>query len=392
MTAVRYETARCAAMLFFITPGLSYGLFTSRLPFFKMATGAEQSDIGLLLLTLGAASVVGLVLASAVIPRFGIRSVLVPGLFGQLMALVAAGTATTLVFLIATFAFLGIFIGLTDVAMNQQGLELERRFHKPTMGTLHAGYAIGGILGSLLGALFARLDIGPFLNFLLPAAGLGLALFWAIQHILEISRSDKKEEKAPKEKLPWLLFFTGGLVFLAFEAEGACGDWGGLFLVKDKGATESAAALTYGTLTAAALVSRLTADRLRGRTGDFSLLFAGAGVALMGIVLVLAASETVSALTGFALAGLGLGPIVPMLYSLTGKMADVSSARASSVLSLMGYSGLLFCPPLYGWVAQYWDYPMIFVGVIVMLTLLVIGLDVVRRRFSQSSDECDGMR
>lgn len=81
-----------------------------------------------------------------------------------------------------------------------------------------------------------------------------------------------------------------------------------------------------------------------------------------------------------------------MLYSLTGKMADVSSARASSVLSLMGYSGLLFCPPLYGWVAQYWDYPMIFVGVIVMLTLLVIGLDVVRRRFSQSSDECDGMR
>ena len=384
MKTVRYEIVRWATMLFFITPGLSYGLVMSRMPFFKAITGANQSDIGLVLLMLGVTSVAGLVLASVAISRVGIRCVLLPGLFGQLAALVAAGTATSLLYLSITFAFLGFFIGLTDVAMNQQGLELERRFAKPAMSTLHAGYAVGGILGSFFGALFAKFEITPFLNFLMPSTGLSLALFWAVRHMVKINYSDNKVGETQKEKLPWVLFFTGALVFLAFEAEGACGDWGSLFLVHNKGATESAAALTYGIFTAAALVSRLAADRLRLAFGDFPLLFVGTGVALLGIVWSMTASGTILVLIGFAFAGLGLGPIVPMLYSLAGKMTDVSSARTSSVLSLMGYSGLLFCPPLYGLVAQYWDYPMIFIGVIIMLGLLVIGLNVIRSRCSAS--------
>lgn len=380
MTAVRYETARLAAMLFFITPGLSYGLFTSRLPFLKAVTGAEQSDIGLVLLTLGGASVAGLALASSAIRAFGIRCILLAGLFGHLAALVIAGTASSVLFLTATFAFLGFFLGLTDVAMNQQGLELERRFHKPTMNTLHAGYAVGGILGSCLGALFARWGLGTFFNFLVPAVGLGLLLLWAVRHMIDIRNEANPVTNAEKKKLPGLLLFTGVLVFLAFEAEGTCGDWGSLLLVHDKGAAESTAALTYGTVTAMALVSRLAADRLRSAFGDFPILFVGTIAASAGIVLVLVASGPILSLTGFALAGFGLGPIVPMLYSLAGKLPGISSVQASSVLSLLGYTGLLFCPPLYGFVAQHWDYPMIFVCVTIMLGLMAIGLCVLRKQ------------
>ena len=52
-----------------MVPGLVYGLFVSRLPAFKLALGIDQGQLGLMLLTLGIGSVLGLMLAPVIMRR-----------------------------------------------------------------------------------------------------------------------------------------------------------------------------------------------------------------------------------------------------------------------------------------------------------------------------------
>lgn len=46
--------------------------------------------------------------------------------------------------------------------------------------------------------------------------------------------------------------------------------------------------------------------------------------------------------------GLGQAPIVPIAFSRAGAIKGVSTARATSLVSLLAYAGLLFAPPAFG--------------------------------------------
>ena len=64
-----FSVARRASLTFFMVPGLVYGLFVSRLPAFKLALGIDQGQLGLMLLSLGIGSVLGLMLAPVIMRR-----------------------------------------------------------------------------------------------------------------------------------------------------------------------------------------------------------------------------------------------------------------------------------------------------------------------------------
>ena len=55
-----FSTARAACAYFFICPGLVYGLLTARLPALKTQTGADDAQIGLILLCLGVSGLAAL--------------------------------------------------------------------------------------------------------------------------------------------------------------------------------------------------------------------------------------------------------------------------------------------------------------------------------------------
>ena len=42
---------------------------------------------------------------------------------------------------------------VVDVAMNAQGIEIERRYERPVLSGLHAGHSFGMVAGGLVGAL-----------------------------------------------------------------------------------------------------------------------------------------------------------------------------------------------------------------------------------------------
>ncbi|WP_291435733.1 hypothetical protein [Desulfovibrio sp.] len=71
-----FSTARAACAYFFICPGLVYGLLTARLPALKTQTGADDAQIGLILLCLGVSGLAALCGSARLIARWGSRAVL----------------------------------------------------------------------------------------------------------------------------------------------------------------------------------------------------------------------------------------------------------------------------------------------------------------------------
>lgn len=390
MVSLDYRRARLAAFLFFSGSGLAYGLFTARIPTLKAQSGAAADELGLILFSLGAASVLGLFGASSLIRRFGVRAMNVAGTAIFFTALFFASVSTSVPALAASTALLGFGFGLLDVAANVVGIEIERRWKRASMNVIHAGYNIGVVVGSLSAALFTSLSLAPVWNFSIPAILLFLVLLREQHHLPVPAESPEDKTKTqPRSHITFFVIFCGVLASATYVTEGASAEWGSLFLHQIKGAPESMAALAYGTFGVCALTCRLLADRLRAAYGDLPVLLTGTVVALCGMSIVLFAPHWMLSLAGYAVFGTGLAPVVPILFAQAGRFGGMPLERATSVVALFAYGGLLFFPPLFGFLAQHWGLDRSLSITLLLLTSLFAG-GVVLRRLARDRAEVSG--
>lgn len=381
MKSLTYAQARLAAFLFFSASGLAYGLFTARIPSLKEQTGAASDELGLVLFALGAASVVGLTGAAALVRRFGVKAVSMAGTVIFFLGLLVAGLADRVVLLAVATALVGLGFGLLDVAVNVAGIEVERRWKKASMNVIHAGYNVGVVAGSISAALFTAFAVAPLWNFALPAALLFLALLRA-QHYLPVPeelQEPSAEKPKTKSRVTGFVVFCGILSSATYVTEGASAEWGSLFLHQVQGAPESMAALCYGVFGSCALACRLVADRLRAAYGDLNVFLTGAVIALCGMTIVLFAPHWTVSLAGYAVFGTGLAPVVPILFALAGRWGGMPLERATSVVALFAYGGLLFFPPFFGFLAEHWGLLRSLSVTLLLLTGLLAGGIVLKR-------------
>ena len=352
MKCSAFTKARAACSYFFAGPGLIYGMFTSRMPALTIQTGADEAQVGLILLCFGVAGMVSLAASAWLIDRFTSRSVLL--LFTPLLclALPLTGLAVTPLQLGLACVVVGLTMGFVDVAMNTQAIQIERAFFRPCVSMMHASYSIGGVLGSLAGALFAGLGASTLINFVC-VLGLYLCLYpLAMPHTQPDEAQKKGEEQAPSRRIPLFVLLCGILATVSYSAEGSVAEWGSLLLFTVKGASEFTSALVFGAFCITMVIGRMGGDRLRCAFGDFPLMLAGAGLAFCGMVIVLVSPWPALCLFGYALMGIGLAPIVPILFSRAGNTPGITPGKASALVSFMGYSGVLVFPPSLGWLAH----------------------------------------
>lgn len=345
--------ARTACAYFFMCPGLAYGMLTSRLPAMKAQTGADEAQIGFFLLCFGMASLVSLFASGWLIARWGSRLIIRAGAMVLMASVPLCGLAANPLQLGAACALAGLGMGLTDVSINAQGIQIEQRYRKPCMAFMHASYSLGGMTGALTGALFAGLDRGLFAN---AACVLGvyacLCPLAMKKLVADAPPVQDRKKGSPASGLPVFVVMCGILSMFAYAAEGSAGEWGSLLLFSSKGASESLAACAFAVFSAATIGCRLFGDRLRGWLGDFVLAIFGASLAACGMSLVLFSPDAAICLFGYALMGTGLAPPVPILFSRAGSWPGIDPGKASAVVSTLSYSGLLFFPPSLGFIAS----------------------------------------
>jgi fucose permease len=153
-------------------------------------------------------------------------------------------------------------------------------------------------------------------------------------------------------------------------AEGAMYDWCVLYVHKDLGAAPAVAALGYSSFSAAMAVTRFGGDWMRARLAPARLLGGSALLSAAAMAIVLLWGNVWAALVGFAIVGIGMANVVPILYVAGSRVRGVPPATGIAMVSSLGYFGMVAGPPLVGGVAQFssltWG-----LGLVVLAALLL---------------------
>ena len=226
---------RSTRIVFFIA-GLGVAAWAPLVPFAKARSGLGDGALGLLLLCLGAGSIVAMAPAGALAARFGCRRVLIAATGMICLTLPLLATGSSLPVLVAALFIFGAGVGSLDCVVNIQAVIVERASRRPMMSGFHGLFSVGGIVGA--GGVSALLGLGatPFVATLCVAAGILGVLVKAAPHLLPYGgEGDGSIFAIPRG----IVLFIGILCFILFLTEAAVLDWSAVFLTSTRGVVPS---------------------------------------------------------------------------------------------------------------------------------------------------------
>ena len=345
--AVSTRRSQLAVASLFGALGFSYGTWTSRLPAIQVNLGLSTSQVSVVLLFAALGAIFSFPVTAAALHKLGSRGASL--LAGVLLAvgLVVLGLAPSWAGACAVMCLYGVLASTLDVAMNAQGVEVERATGKPVMSRLHAVFSLGTMAGAFFASAITSATTSVPLHFAI-AALIVLAATWLPRGGLI---ADAKEIDAGTRSfaLPrGAALLIGAMAFLGMIVEGSMVDWSTLYLTQRAGASQQVAPLGIASLQGTMLVTRWFGDRARVRWGARKLLFGGsllAGLSLAGALLI---GGVAPALVGFGLFGVGVATVSPCVYAAGAREGGVALAAVMTLGSL----GFLVGPLVIGAVAQ----------------------------------------
>ena len=346
--------ARAPVTIVFMVAGLSAGTWAARIPAIKAGLHLSPGILGLCLLGPAAGSVLTMPVAGAIMatvpPRPVVQCALL--LLAGMLPLTTVVSAPWQLFLV--LAGWGAGLGVVDVGMNIEASAVQDRLGRRTMSGFHAAFSVGGLVGAGLGAIAAASGVPPRADFIvagvvvLVAGGVSAQFFSA-------ARPARPEAGAGQRVSRWPLWSLA-LVCLAvmslgsFLAEGVVADWSAVYLHSSLEAPVGLAAVGYTVFSCTMVGGRLAGDRMADLLGPARLVRLSAGMAAVGFAVALLIGQVWSGLIGFALLGVGLSVVVPLVFT-----AAAQTGRPGPNLALVttaGYVGILLGPALVGGVAQ----------------------------------------
>jgi hypothetical protein len=344
---------RAGVTVVFFVNGALFASWASRIPALSDRVGATTGALGLALLAPAVAAIIAMPTVGRLLPGRSSRTFCLFSSAGLMGAVLLPGVARSVPALAVSLFTVGLCSSSMDLAMNAQGVTIERRMGRPILSSLHAAFSFGGFAGAALGALAAALSIAPLPQLAFAALLFGIPGLLAIRPLLrEDEDADAHAPALTPRRLPSRLALLGVACFFCLMAEGGSSDWSAK-LVRD-GLAGSAAfgAITYAVFSIMMASGRLIADPLWKRWGSVVLLRRSGALAAVGFAAGLAIGTVGSALVGFAALGLGLAGVVPTLFRAGADQPGVPTGPALAAVSSLGYLGFLAGPPLIGGVAQ----------------------------------------
>jgi predicted MFS family arabinose efflux permease len=347
----RAELARRAVSAVFLVNGALFATWAVLIPSVRDRLGLSEVQVGLALLAIGLGSLISMPLTGGWTARFGSDRVTRVTVVGCMLALALPFVMPNLPGLALALALLGALNGSLDVAMNAQGVTVEKTLDRPILSRLHAYFSLGGVLGALLGTLLVgRVPVLAHVGLVVGVTTLaGLVAGRLLLPDPPVKGTDGAGI-TPKARVPLspAVLLLGALSFLGMLAEGANYDWVALYFRDVLEVTGGGVGLGYTAFVTAMTLGRWFGDRVRTRLGDEVTVRGGALVTAVGLGLALLTRDPWIAAAGFALSGLGLSNVVPVMYGLAG---HALAGRGIAQVATIGYAGFLLGPPAIGFIA-----------------------------------------
>ncbi len=345
------SAARVAVGTIFFANGAAGGNWFVRIPAVQEHLGLSAGTLGAALLSVAVGALATMPVAGALSARVGSRRVTTAAtllLCALLPFLALAPTLPTFVLVLVAF---GAANGAMDVAMNAEGVAVEKVYQRPIMSTFHGLFSVGGMVGAASGGLAAARDLPPVAHLLVVGLALGLIGLVASRWLLP--RASAAAPVGPSFQRPTRTLLGLGIVaFCVMLGEGAMSDWSAVYLHGTLGTSEGLAAAGYSAFSLMMAAGRLSGDRLALRFGPVALVRLGGALAAGGLALATTTSLPWLALVGFGCTGAGLSVVAPMMYSAAGRSAEMPPGPAIATVTTLGYLGFLVGPPAIGATAE----------------------------------------
>ena len=382
MTAMNTQTPfvpgrleQMSTRIAFFIAGFGIAAWAPLVPYAKARAGLDEATLGLLLLCLGAGSILAMPISGILATRYGCRRVFSAGTVLICLALPLLATVSSVPLLIATLFLFGAGLGAVDSTVNLQAVIVERASGRTMMSGFHGLFSVGGIAGAAGVSALLALGLTPLWAIAVVIVLILAALIKAAPHLLPYG----SESSGPAFAVPHgVVLFIGLLCFVVFLAEGAMLDWSAVFLTADKQIDEAYAGLGYAAFALTMTVGRLLGDTIVSRLGARRVIVLGGLFAAAGLVLATLAASWQVALVGYGLVGIGCSNIVPVLYTAVGKQTLMPMSIAVPAITTLGYAGILAGPAAIGFIAHASSLSTAFLLIATLLVAVAISGRILR--------------
>lgn len=371
--------ARVATCAVFAVHGAVTGTFAARIPWIAYHVGVGAGGLGVALLMPGLGAVMAMPLAGRLVHRHDLRSLVRVLILAWCAALLLPVLPTSLVLLCAVLVVYGAAAGLADVAMNAHAVVVEQRYGRSLMSGIHGFWSAGGLAGAAAAAGAVRITSDAPLEFLVTAAALAVAALvasaWLLPH-----RAEPDATPPPAFALPSRAVLLIGLIGLcAVFAEGAGLDWSAVYVHNVLGHPATTAALTVAAFSVSMAVARFAGDQLVRRAGPATTVRLAGMCATAGALAVILARNIVVVIAGFALIGIGIAVVVPLVFAAAGRIGPHPGRSIAGAAGIAYGSGLV-APGVIGGIARLSSLTISFVVVAVLTAAIAAGAGVLRPR------------
>jgi MFS family permease len=348
-----YSLAWWGTVVLFFVHGLIVSTWVSRIPAIQSSLHLDNGILGLALLASAVGAVGTIPVVGWLITRYGSKKICIAASLAFSLCLVPMALATNAFSLGCALFIYGVLAASMDVAMNAQGVEVEKALGVPTMSRFHGMFSLGGMLGAAAGGAVAARSVAPTPHFVVSAVANALIVL-AISGLLLDTHTYHAEHahRLPLRKTPPILIALSTIGFCILLSEGAMADWTAVYLRQSLNAGPGTAAAGYAVFSAAMCIFRLLGDLVTARLGALRTVRTGSLVAAVGLLWALSIQMPQWSLPGFALAGAGFSVIIPLVFGSGGRVEGINPAAGIATVTGISYVGFIVGPPLIGFASQ----------------------------------------
>lgn len=349
-----------AAILFaFCCFGALFGIWQVVLEDLRAAIGINKGALGVALTVGFFASLPTMLAGGRIADRFGVVPVIAVSAIAVAVAYAGLAVVDGYVFLIALMLLFFGFSGVLDVGINAAAVAFEQATGRRALGFFHAAFSAAAAASAILAGITLSAGISFRLLYLVVTAMLlilaAVVVFGQVLPRRQRADDDGGSVEERRRNLLYrnsLILLLAGITLLGFFGESALSSWSAIYLRGSLDMSTVLGASGVAVFHIAMAVGRLAAGAAVIRFSR-RVVLAGAGLtAAAGMTMALATPQAPLILGGFVLVGLGLAVVAPIAFSIAGDVAPGRAGEATSVITVLGYGGLLIGPAMIGLAAD----------------------------------------
>lgn len=369
---------RWAVTALFAVNGATFASWLPRLPDVRDRLGLELHELGLVLLGTGLGGLLASAAGGALVDRLGSRRASIAGAVALSLGLPLVATAGAPVALFGVLLGLGAVDVLTDIGMNVQGAQVQRRASGSVVQRFHGAWSVGSLGGAGVAAIAASAGVSLGWQLVATSAALLATVAVLAPHLSAVDDEPAPHPEGARRRP--LLVLLAVLALSIAVVEGAPGEWAAVFAADVHGASAAVASVAFLAFSAGMVVGRFTGDAATDRLGAAAVFRWALGLAGAGLAVVASSPGAGVAIAGYAVVGLGVSVLFPALYLQAADTDGIPAGLGLGVMSTGARLGFLVSPLAVGGLASSTSLRLALAVAVGVAAVAALALEGVLRR------------